>query len=475
MGTSALVLALTAVTLAVFERAALRRSMVEHQSSLARAIAENCAAPLAFENRSDANAVLASLRGEPHLRAAVLYNKAGESFAVLLLNPAVREHLPGKPREQGVRFSRGYLEVFQPVTQAGNRLGTLYFRSDLGAITDRMRAYGLLTLGVAVTSLLAGLALSNRLQQYISRPVLALAQTARMITEGKDYSVRAQKLTGGELGLLTDAFNNMLREIEQREATLREAQEELRQSHAELERRVEKRTAELSVANREMEAFTYSVSHDLRAPLRHVMSFAKMLEKQAGPRLDEKGRRYTRVIVEAGRRMENLIDDLLKLSRISRAPLNETQVSLRQLVEESRRELAPESRGRAIDWQIGPLPEVQGDPTLLRSVMVNLLSNAIKYTRGRQPARIEIGCEEKEREVVCFVRDNGAGFDMKFVDKLFGVFQRLHRAEEFEGTGIGLASVRRVIQRHGGRTWAEGEVDHGACFSFSLPVKKTAA
>jgi light-regulated signal transduction histidine kinase (bacteriophytochrome) len=168
--------------------------------------------------------------------------------------------------------------------------------------------------------------------------------------------------------------------------------------------------------------------------------------------------------------MANLIDDLLTLSRLGRATLTETSVKLRQLVDESIAQLAPEMAGRPVSWRIGELPEVRGDPTLLRNVVMNLLGNALKYSRGREPAVIEVGSTTHDDEVVCFFKDNGVGFDMRFADKLFGVFQRLHRPEEFEGTGIGLASVRRIVQRHGGRTWAEGAVDQGATFYFSLPL-----
>ncbi len=264
------------------------------------------------------------------------------------------------------------------------------------------------------------------------------------------------------------AYQVLLRETHRRERV----EEELRQHRADLELRVQARTAELAAANRDLEAFGYSVSHDLRAPLRHVNSYIRLLEKDLGARLDSKSRHYLQVITAAAERMGRLIDDLLMLSRIGRARMVESKVSLAQLVEEARVELAPVSAGRQIEWKIAPLPAVRGDPALLRSAMVNLLSNAIKYTRGRDPATIEIECGDRNGELVCSVRDNGAGFDMKYAEKLFGVFQRLHPAEEFEGTGIGLASVRRVIQRHGGHTWAESEPDHGAAFYFSLPKER---
>jgi light-regulated signal transduction histidine kinase (bacteriophytochrome) len=208
----------------------------------------------------------------------------------------------------------------------------------------------------------------------------------------------------------------------------------------------------------------------LRAPLRHITSFVELLSEAAANRLDEQCCRYMQNISAAALRMGRLIDDLLMFSRIGRATMAERPVSLSQLVEEVRTELSPETQGRNIEWKIGPLPEVSADPILLRSVISNLLSNAIKYTHQKEVAHIEVGCEKRPNEVVCFVRDNGAGFDMRFVDKLFGVFERLHRLEEFEGTGIGLASVRRIISRHGGSTWAEGEVGKGATFYFSLPT-----
>jgi PAS domain S-box-containing protein len=233
---------------------------------------------------------------------------------------------------------------------------------------------------------------------------------------------------------------------------------------------VQSANQELRAANAELEAFSYSVSHDLRAPLRHIDGFADMLQKRAGDSLDPTSQRFLKTIADSARRMGTLIDDLLVFSRMGRAEMRQRAVPLDRVVEEAIAELRPQIVGRNIEWRIGALPIVWADPALVRLVLINLLSNAIKYSRPRDPARIEVGAvADGPAEAVVFIRDNGVGFDMTYVDKLFGVFQRLHRSDEFEGTGIGLANVRRIVTRHGGRVWAESRLGEGATFSFSLP------
>ena len=238
----------------------------------------------------------------------------------------------------------------------------------------------------------------------------------------------------------------------------------------ELNQELTRRSAELEAINKELEAFAYSISHDLRAPLRHMVGYTELLQKNTSSVVDDKGRRYMMMVLESGKRMGALIDDLLAFSRIGRAETRETRVSLEQLVKEVQNEVWHETEGRNVTWKIGPLPDLYGDRSMLKLVLVNLISNAVKFTRTRSTPEIEIGCTDNATDdIVVFVKDNGVGFDMKYVNKLFGVFQRLHKVDEFEGTGIGLATVQRIIHRHGGQVWAEGQVGGGATFYLSLP------
>lgn len=241
--------------------------------------------------------------------------------------------------------------------------------------------------------------------------------------------------------------------------------EQQRTEHA-----LQQRTADLESANQELEAFNYAVAHDLRAPLRHIHGFAEILAEEAGPELSESARRHLKTIQNGVRRMAKLLEDMLSLARLGRQELRRQNCLLGGLVREVVADLEPETRGRHVEWRIPELPGVECDPALMKQVLYNLLANAVKFTRTRAPAIIEIGQVSQDGEQVIFVRDNGVGFNMKFADKLFGIFQRLHRTQDFEGTGVGLAIVQRLIRRHGGRVWVEAELDRGATFYVSLPA-----
>jgi signal transduction histidine kinase len=252
--------------------------------------------------------------------------------------------------------------------------------------------------------------------------------------------------------------------------TRQQVEDEIRELNGDLEKRVRQQTIELEEMNQELEAFSYSVSHDLRAPLRHLDGFSQILQQEYGPKLPDEAQHYLDRIRGAVTHMSALVEDLLQLSRIGRRMPERQRCSLRALVDEARTEMPQESDGRKIVWRIYSLPEVEADPLLLRQVLANLFSNAVKFTRQQHAAVIEVGSLEENGMNVVFVRDNGVGFDPRYADKLFGVFQRLHRQDEFEGTGIGLATVQRIIHKHGGRTWAESQPGQGATFYFSLPA-----
>jgi len=475
LATSGLVLLLTSAAFVGYEYWSFRRAARDMLMQRGRILAATSTASLAFANDADAREILSALKADPHMVAAALYDKDGHLFATYPANPP-RDVLPAVPGPDGYRFERGLLTGFQTVAEEGSQpLGTLYLASDLEAVYATFRLSGVIALAVLIVSLVAAYLLSRALQNAISRPILALAETAGAVSARQDYAVRAPKLGGDEVGVLTDAFNQMLGRIEDQDQELRRHATDLSQRVAERTHELEERNealrhnaAQLLAANQELDAFAYSVSHDLRAPLRSIDGFSHVLLEDYAARLDDAGRDALQRVRAATQRMGMLIDDLLKLARVTRAEMRSEVVDLSGMAREIMTELQRSAPEREVEAVIAPQLTARGDTRLLRVVLENLLRNSWKYTAKQPCPRVEFGSVEANGGRAFVVRDNGAGFDMKYADKLFGVFQRLHSPAEFEGTGVGLATVRRIINRHGGRIWAEGAVDRGATFYFTL-------
>jgi PAS domain S-box-containing protein len=709
MGTSVSVLVITCAVFIIYEIVTLRQSMVRGLATRAEILAANAGAALAFQNEKDATEILAALQKDPRMRAGCIYDAHGRVFATYPAGVSA-EFFPQSPLSNGNYFAENSLNFFAPVIEDNRWLGTVYLKSDLSALTERYRIYAIVVIAVITSAILLAFVLSIWLQKRIAEPILNLASTARDVSERRDYSLRTATTSNDEIGLLTDLFNTMLAEIQQRDASLREsearirailesapdavitidhqgnilefnaaaeemfgyfandavgqelaelimparfreqhrrglahflqtgegpilgrrieltalradgsefpvelaitrvgtqtppmftgfarditgrkraetaaallanivsnsedsiyskdhngvvtswnlgaermfgytademigrpvhilsddpqeeprilaaisrgqvlrhhevqrlrkdgqridvgltitplrdgdgrivgystiarditerkrAEQEIRQLNAELEHRVIERTAQLEASNKDLESFSYSVSHDLRAPLRAIDGFSKALLEEVGEKLDETSRDALDRVRAATKQMALLIDEMLKLSSMGLAPMRREKVDLSRIAIEIANQLRKDEPDRNVSFAIAERLLVRADPHLMRLVLENLIRNAWKFTARHPSGFIEVGSLETDGERAFFVRDDGAGFDMAHANLLFKPFQRLHRKTDFEGTGIGLATVYRVIQRHGGRLWAEGAVERGATFYFTL-------
>lgn len=446
-----------------------RQSIVRRLSIQAQIVGSNSASALLFNDAHSAESTLAALEAAPNIMSAGIYTADGHPFAAYGRKGGAQIPPPLAPltgQAEAHWFGNNQIVLIRSIIFQGKVIGIAYIRSDLSEMDDRLKRYAGIVAIVLATSLVAAFFISSIPQRVIAAPIVALAETARIVSRDKNYSVRAVTIGNrDEMSILIEAFNEMLGQIQERDAALQKGRDDL-------EQRVQQRTAELDAANKELEAFTYSVAHDLRAPLRHIDGFSKMLMEEDGAALSDEAKRYLARIREGTSHMGQLVDDLLNLARLGRQELGLQVTGLSSLVEDVLKDLKAENTDREIQWNIQPLPFVECDPGLVRQVFSNLLSNALKYTRPRKMTLIEVSQRTENGEIIILVRDNGVGFSMKYADKLFGVFQRLHRAEDFEGTGVGLATVQRIVRKHGGRVWAEAELDKGATFYFTLGKQK---
>jgi signal transduction histidine kinase len=474
LASTAAALLVACAALLYYDSRVYHRAVIDDVTTQAQIIGQASAAALLFDDAKSARENLALLQSKPEIVAGALYNARGALFATYGARSAP-EQFPKLSESDGTRIEGRHLILFRRIIENNEVLGTVYLKAEYRLAEHVLNYLAIIGVVLAI-GLLVAFGIAAWLQRTISTPVLAMRDIAREVVEKRDFSLRATNTSNDEIGYLADAFNDMLSEIQRRadalersNATLARAEEDLKMLNAELEQRIADRTRQLEAANKELESFSYSVSHDLRAPVRAIAGFSKMLADGHGEHLDDEGKRKLGIVRSEAARMGALIDDLLAFSRLGRQSIQRGPVDMKELVLRNFETLKAQHQGAEPDLRLGYLPPASGDRSLLAQVWVNLISNALKFSSKKDKPVIEVSAVSDAAEHTYFVRDNGAGFDPRFAAKLFGVFQRLHDASEFSGTGVGLALVQRIVTRHGGRVWAEGEPGVGATFYFTLP------
>jgi signal transduction histidine kinase len=453
-----------------YDQFTFRQSLVRMLSAQADIVGSNSVSAILFNDPQSADNTLSALKSSHSITSAGIFTLDRKPFAKytresaedILTIPAIPER-----QVESYRFGNSHLVLVRMIVFQGKPVGWVYIRADLTEIDQRLRRYAAIALAVLVLSLIAALLVSFLFGRSVAKPIVDLAQVAAAVSQDKNYSARAApSKEPDEVGLLITAFNEMLSEIQKRD-------DELRKAHDELEDRVAQRTRELLFANHELESFSYSVSHDLRGPIDALNGFTYVLSKEYGSKLDAKAKDLLEHIRNSGKRMMQLIDDLLNLSRVTSSVLQSESVDLSAIARSIADELKSIEPQRQVEFVISPEERVQGDSRLLRIMLENLLRNSWKYTSTHPRARIEFGSSVENGRTIYFVRDDGAGFDPRSADRLFQPFQRLHPTAEFPGNGVGLATVQRIVRRHGGEIWAKAEVERGATFFFWLAVPRS--
>ena len=461
LGLVAFSLAFASVGLMWREYQEFERGMEQRLTLLADVTGLNSTAALAFNDSAAATEILAALGSDEHVIAGALYDARERLFARYLRSDTERQLPQSAPNASQTLFADDTAALVRTIKLKGQPVGKVYLLADTTEWSDTLWGYAGIVAILFIVVLTAGLFVSIWLQRLVTEPIFNLVQLMRRVGQERNYALRATKLGDDELGTLADGFNVMLDEIVENRA-------ELRQLNEGLERRVLERTEQLEMANKELEAFSYSVSHDLRAPLRAIDGFSRILLEDNGAALNTEGRDSLERVLKATRHMEALIDDLLGLARVTRTEPGREKVNVSAIALEISKNLRDQDPQRRAHFELMPELTTQGDPRLLRIALENLLGNAWKFTGKQKESRIELGVKNENGASVYFVRDNGAGFDMTYAEKLFSPFQRLHKVEEFPGTGIGLATVQRIVRKHGGRIWAESTVGQGTTFYFTL-------
>ena len=463
---SGVALLLAYVSFLIYDLYSLRQELITAMSTEANIVGANSVTALMFDDRQAVESTLSALRSSPQIRAAVIIRADGTEFARYQRTPSTQfdltKRLTANESQHYWTAGRDIL-LGSRIQFQGGWVGTVYLLAETGDVARRAERFGLISAGMLLICFAIALLSTSAIRHLVSDPLTGLARTAQIVTREKDYSVRAKSPpSSDELAFLVQSFNEMLEQIQARDRAL-EA------SRSELEHRVAERTEELSATNKELEAFSYSVAHDLRGPLQHINNIGFLLQHSASEHLNAEERLLIDRLLQGSKRMSLLIDDLLDLSRASSHPLHRTALDLSHIAGTIAARLQAEDGSRKVTFNIAKDAQIFADEGLMEVVLDNLIGNAWKYSAKLESASIEFGFTEEETGTVYFVRDNGAGFNPRYADRLFQPFQRLHSQSEFSGTGVGLATAYRIITRHGGKIWARGNIDQGATFYFTLP------